>query len=114
MSDDPTKGSETARLTPLDPDEISIDISIPRTLGDGSFSRDKPKTVAQLIDELRKYPPETRVMTDGYEGGLQDCRSPELLRVKLNVNDDWYDGPHENVTEDPESNDANVIAAIRL
>jgi hypothetical protein len=83
-------------------------------MSDEKVSREAPKTVAELIEELRKYPPDTRVMADGYEGGLCDCRSPELLRVKLNVNLDWYKGPHENVTDDHASGDADVIDAVRL
>ena len=78
-----------------------------------SGSREAPKTVAELIEDLRKFDPSTLVMTRGGEGGLCDCRTPEPAKVKLNVNDMWYDGPHENVTEDGLSG-AYLVDAIIL
>ncbi len=78
-----------------------------------SGSREAPKTVTELIKELSKYDPSTRVMTNGYEGGLCDCRIPEPAKIKLNVNGLWYDGPHENVTDDQIAG-ADIVDAVIL
>ena len=53
--------------------------------------------VQQLIEELQKYPPEMRVIVDGYEGGYSDCNPPESTRIRLNVHeeDKWYYGRHD-------------------
>jgi hypothetical protein len=56
-------------------------------------------TVAELIEKLRQFPPETRVFVDGYEGGIADLE-PQYVRlvpVKLDVNSESYYGPHEEV-----------------
>ena len=74
-----------------------------------SESRDKPFTVAELIEELRKLPAEMRVMVRGYEGGYHDCQTPAIEPIKLNVNSEWYYGPHDTPS-DHESSD--VKAAI--
>ena len=53
--------------------------------------------VQQLIEELQKYPPEMRVIVDGYEGGYSDCKPPESTQIRLNVHakDEWYYGRHD-------------------
>ena len=54
--------------------------------------------VQQLIEELQKYPPEMRVIVDGYEGGYNDCKPPKSTRIRLNVHDedDWSYGRHDD------------------
>ena len=54
--------------------------------------------VQQLIEELQKYPPEMRVIVQGYEGGYSDCTLPEPTRIRLNVHeeDDWCTGRHDD------------------
>jgi len=39
-------------------------------------------TVAELIAELQQYPPDCRVLVDGYEGGLAD---PRLRRAMARI-----------------------------
>lgn len=52
-------------------------------------------TAGELIDYLHTVPSDTIVSVHGYEGGIQDTRSSRFLRVALNVNTEWYYGPHE-------------------
>lgn len=59
-------------------------------------SRERPRTIALLIAELSIYPQDMRVMVRGYEGGYSDCPAPITKRVDLNVNAEWYYGPHED------------------
>jgi molybdopterin biosynthesis enzyme len=42
-----------------------------------------PTTVAELIAALRQFPPETRVMVDGYEAGYDDPVTPHLITVAV-------------------------------
>lgn len=52
------------------------------------------KTVAGLIKELSEYPPEMRVLVDGYESGYDDPDvSPEM--VLLDEGGGSYNGDHE-------------------
>jgi hypothetical protein len=52
-------------------------------------------TIQELIDKLSKHDPSLHVYIPGYEGGVNDVRSFEEVEVFLNVNEDWWYGPHE-------------------
>jgi hypothetical protein len=56
--------------------------------------------VKELIELLNNKNPETRVVVKGYEGGLNDVGEIELIPIRLNVNVDWYYGPHEKCEYD--------------
>jgi len=61
-------------------------------MSDGT--RDHPYTVAMLIEELSKHPANRRIVVPGYEGGFRDA-DPEMVRLNLNKNSEWFYGPHE-------------------
>ena len=54
-------------------------------------------TVDELIERLKNYPGDMRVLTLGYEGGFNDSMvwSDDIV---FNVHDKntWYYGPHES------------------
>ena len=53
-------------------------------------------TVQELIEELKKYPTEMRVVTSGYEGGYDDVTGTVKTVVEFNVNPrEWY-GRHDD------------------
>lgn len=52
--------------------------------------------VKNLIEELQKYDPETRVVLPGYEGGYKDVGYVSESELALNVHDEWYYGAHED------------------
>lgn len=56
-------------------------------------------TVSQLIEILKKFPPDHRVVLDGYEGGLCDVSVNRVREttITLNLNSEPYFGPHEEV-----------------
>ena len=64
--------------------------------------------VKELIQLLRKHPPEMRVIVDGYEGGYDDTRGLEIKNIALNAHKEWYYGPHADVGDSPGE------AALRL
>ena len=53
-------------------------------------------TVYELIEQLKSYPSDMRVLTLGYEGGLNDI-SLGTNRVVFGAkgNEAWYYGPHD-------------------
>ena len=69
-------------------------------------------TVADLIAALSTLDPSLRVVTDGYEGGLEDT-ALSVITIALNVRDSDYFGPHE---EDGvrTSGDARRVPAVYL
>ncbi len=83
--------------------------------GEEMFSRDKPKTVGELIEDLRKFDPRMRVMVRGYEGCLHDCDSPEICGARLNKKSDeqWFFGPHE-LLYDEEKRGEDFIDAVLI
>ena len=55
-------------------------------------------TAKELIAHLRKLPPDTRIVTSGYEGGYTDASIPDIKDrsvLRENVNTSWFYGPHE-------------------
>lgn len=52
-------------------------------------------TVGELIRKLESHDPDTRVVLNGYEGGIEDASSVSGIKLRLNVNTEWYYGKHE-------------------
>lgn len=53
-------------------------------------------TVSELIEQLKNYSGDTRVLTWGYEGGYNDIDlKTEQIVFNVNSQDTWYIGPHE-------------------
>lgn len=52
--------------------------------------------VKELIEALQGCDPEAPVIVDGYEGGASEISSLSApVEIALNVNSEWYYGPHE-------------------
>jgi len=49
----------------------------------------------ELLALLSQFPPEADIVVKGYEGGLDDVIDVKLVKIKRNVNSDWYYGRHE-------------------
>jgi hypothetical protein len=55
-------------------------------------------TVSELIMWLQEEDQNAIVVTRGYEGGYCDINSVAKYRyIVLNVNDEWYYGPHDGI-----------------
>ena len=55
-------------------------------------------TVNELIEKLKNYPGDMRVLTLGYEGGFNDIAlHTDDIVFNINNKDQWYYGPHECV-----------------
>jgi len=53
-------------------------------------------TVNELIERLKNYPGDMRVLTLGYEGGFNDIGlGTDDIVFNANDKDAWYYGPHE-------------------
>ncbi len=53
--------------------------------------------VSELIEKLKDFPADTRVVVRGYEGGFSDMDEIEETEIYLNCYTGWYYGPHEEV-----------------
>ena len=51
--------------------------------------------VKDIIQKLQKMNPEDMAVVNGYEGGVNEISSVEPIKLKLNINSEWYYGKHE-------------------
>jgi hypothetical protein len=58
--------------------------------------------VKELIEKLRDFDPEMRVIVDGYESGFDDVRHVTTLGIELNANGDGCGiyGAHEKGSDE--------------
>ncbi len=67
-------------------------------------------TVAQLVEELKKFPPGLPVVTNGYEGEYENLIPPKVISVMFVPNQPWYDGQYRTSTpEEPAAMEAVAI-----
>ena len=72
-------------------------------------------TVRELIEVLGTYPPELRVVVNGYEQGFDDV-VPERIsvtRIELDTGREWWEGRHGEPREEA-SADAQIVDALML
>ena len=51
--------------------------------------------VIDLLTLLSEMPADADVVLKGYEGGVDDILNVKLVKIKKDVNPDWYYGKHE-------------------
>jgi hypothetical protein len=76
-------------------------------------------TVKQLIESLSNIQDQDiTVMVTGYEGGYDDIVNinPVPIDIALNVNNEWYYGPHETIQHicAQDLHKYNIVKAIVL
>lgn len=72
--------------------------------------------VQQLIEELQKHPPKTRVIVEGYEGGYSDLMSLQAIQIRLNVHeeDEWFYGRHDDADYPFSDKESAIESALLL
>jgi hypothetical protein len=74
-------------------------------------------TVGELIEKLQQLDPDLYVFVHGYEGGYADASVSDIKDIALNVNDEWYYGPHEDANNEshvPEKTQYKIVKGIIL
>ncbi len=67
-------------------------------------------TVEQLINELKKFPSDLPVITDGYEIEYENIEMPKEITVTFSPNEPYYNGQfHETKEKSDEAFKAVVI-----
>lgn len=72
-------------------------------------------TVRELIELLAAYPPELRVVVNGYEDGFDDV-APERIsvtRIELGRGEHWWEGRHASPRAEADA-DAPAVDALVL
>jgi hypothetical protein len=71
-------------------------------------------TVNELVEMLKNYPGDMRVLTLGYEGGYNDTElKTEEIVFNFSQNDAWYYGPHECVKFTDEQTGTPCVIIMR-
>lgn len=55
--------------------------------------------VKDLRAALEHLPDDLMVVVRGYEGGVNEVAALDQYRVKLDANDEWYYGQHEQAAD---------------
>ena len=55
-------------------------------------------TAKELMAKFSKYPSDTLVLVQGYEGGFSDIVTLKETKVELNYYKEDWNGPHEETT----------------
>lgn len=64
-------------------------------------------TVKELVEKLKEFDENMRVVVAGYEGGVNDAELANAVKIKLNQNTEWYYGKHE-ISDDEDFDDTAV------
>lgn len=65
-------------------------------------------TAKELIIELQKLSPETKIVVRGYEDGYNDILELKTVKIKATPGSTWYDGEYDV------SADGDAVVAIDL
>lgn len=72
-------------------------------------------TIAELIEKLKEYPQDLRVVVRGYEGGVNDVDRLEELDILLNYYEgELYFGRHERVYAWTSDKDYEKVPALEI
>jgi hypothetical protein len=73
--------------------------------------------VGQLIEQLKTYPQDLRVVVAGYEGGYNDVDQFEKIKIVLEYHSEWYYGKHEDIDHISRffsDNKTDAVEALRI
>lgn len=56
--------------------------------------------VRELIEALKQFPGDMLVLTDGYETGFEEIRSPQIFEVKHESQKPSYDGEYQDTEKE--------------
>jgi hypothetical protein len=70
--------------------------------------------IKKLIEILQKYPPETRVMVDGYEGGFDEIEERRIKKITVQKLDKHEECEGEFEEQEIAKNDNPAFEAIIL
>ncbi len=56
-------------------------------------------TIQELLQQLHQYPPDTRVVVSGYEGGYNDLMLLKTIVIQADAFTEWYMGQHADTAE---------------
>jgi hypothetical protein len=71
-------------------------------------------TIADLIALLQKFPPQTKVLVQGYEDGYDNITAVKSVPVKPNPDAQWYNGTYVDAEGSGAENAVLVFSEERM
>ena len=68
--------------------------------------------ISELIEQLKKYPPNMRVIIPAYESTYDDVNALYETEILLNVNPGWYFGDHEDAGSKKSDETALLLSEV--
>lgn len=75
----------------------------------------RPLTVKELIEALAQYPPDIRVVVNGYEDGYDNLHVNSLsaISIRPKPNHSEWEGENEEALEDSGANEFSAVCIAR-
>jgi len=70
-------------------------------------------TVGQLVEILKSLPQDLPVLTSGYEGGFENFYQPDIIKVKHEPENPYYEGEFQ-VAEDGDDETFEAVVIKRV
>ncbi len=70
-------------------------------------------TVGQLVEFLKSLPQDLPVLTSGYEGGFENFYQPDIIKVKHEPENEYYEGEFQ-VAEDGDEETFEAVVIRRV
>ena len=70
-------------------------------------------TVGQLVEILKSLPQDLPVLTSGYEGGFENFYQPDIIKVKHEPENMYYEGEFQ-VAEDGDEETFEAVVIRRV
>jgi hypothetical protein len=70
-------------------------------------------TVGQLVEILKYLPQDLPVFTSGYEGGFENFYQPDIIKVKHEPENPYYEGEFQ-VAEDGDEDTFDAVVLRRV
>ena len=70
-------------------------------------------TIGQLVEFLKSLPQDLPVLTSGYENGFENFYQPDIIKVKHEPENEYYEGEFQVAEDgDQETFDAVVLKRV--
>lgn len=70
-------------------------------------------TVSQLVEILKSLPQDLPVLTSGYESGFENFYQPDIIKVKHEPENEYYEGEFQVAEDgDEETFDAVILKRV--
>jgi len=70
-------------------------------------------TVGQLVEILKSLPQDLPVLTSGYEGGFENFYTPDIIKMKHEPENPYYEGEFQ-VAEDGDEDTFDAVLIKRV